>query len=236
MKRERYNIVAKGLVALSTLFFCISCENSIDLFEKKNNAPSLKAELKGEYKESITDSIKIGNAMEYKFNLSDEYKVTLKQEEVEGGSVVLKLGNDTVPYNVEVNPCKGVISFSTSLTGIVKGKITVTDVFNDVTSFPFELVAFTNVKPVCSIVVTKIPEHSNFEASIDLSGSVDPDKRFGGGIELYEYTIGSYYKLTTATYSSIYHIFPTTGTYMIKCRVKDNSGVWSNFVYNNITF
>ncbi len=236
MKREKYNKVAKGLIALSTLFFCVSCENDVDLFKKENNKPSLTAEVKGVYVENISDSVKIGIPMVYKFSLKDEYKVIIKRIELEGGSVALKTGNDTVPYNIEINPCKGIVSFSSSAVGTVKGKFTIKDVFDVETEFPFELVSFTNVKPVCKIVTTKIPEHSDFEATIDLSGSVDPDLRFGGGIVLYEYNIGNYYKLSTEIYSSIYHIFPSTGTYMIKCRVKDNSGVWSNYVYSNITF
>ncbi len=236
MKREKLYKVIKGLLALSTLFFCVSCENDVDLFKKENSKPSLNVEIKGVYVDNVTDSVKIGTPMQYKFTLSDEYMVTIKRVELEGGSVALKTGNDTVPYNIEVNPCKGIISFGSSSVGTLKGMFTIKDVFDEETVFPFELVAFTNVKPVCKIVKTKIPEHSNFEALIDLSGSIDPDLRFGGGIVLYEYNIGNYYKLSTEIHSSIYHIFPTTGTYVIKCRVKDNSGVWSNYVYDNITF
>ena len=101
--------------------------------------------------------------------------------------------------------------------------------------FSFRVVAFDNMLPVAQLKINTVALNSPYEIEISAIESYDQDEKYGGEIVEWEYMVGSYYKYNTTEYSSIYHILPTTGTYTISLRVKDNDGVWSNTVYESVS-
>ncbi len=224
------------LITVGVLIILSSCDKRENLFEKYNEKPVLQVEKQRELVENLTDSIKIGFDMSYKMIIQDEGAVLISVDEIEGGEIILKNGNDTLHFGKGIIPCKGNMLFKANSSGLVVGRLLMTDMFGAKKVFNFELKAFDNVRPQCKLSVLKIPEYSQYETIISLENSFDPDLRFGGGIIEYEYRVGNYYTLKTTEFKKINHIFPGPGTYMIKCRVKDSNNAWSDYVYSEVKF
>jgi hypothetical protein len=231
-------------ICLIYAIMALSCDSSADSFKEKNDPISFEIRTSdgiydyARYKQ-YEDSVKIGQPRTVHFTLFDDMKeLTLSASFDKGGNnVVIVLENDTIiserQYNVPVGKRMD-INITGKSPGEVIGQLKFIDYYGESLSLPIYLFVFDNLYPVCKMDIKEVKELSEYEYLIDLSKSFDADAKFGGNIESYEYKIGNYYFLTTEK-SSIYHIFPTTGAYDIKCRVKDNDGAWSDVVSTKVT-
>jgi hypothetical protein len=186
------------------------------------------------------DSIKIAQIRTVQLTFKDDVKSLNAKVYFDKGenniSAILN-NTDTIKHNISYTvaidePVQ--INFIGRKQGQVAGTLEFSDYYGEKSSTLLELFVFNNLYPVCRLQIKEVKELSDYEYLIDLSSSFDRDARFGGNITTYEYKIGNYYSLTTDR-DAIYHIFPTAGTYDVKCRVKDNDGAWSDIVSTKIT-
>jgi hypothetical protein len=220
-----------------------ACDREYDLFTDVNkvNLSFEESEITESLKLTngvLKDSIKLGQIRTYSIDVgggSNENALQIDRLNP-SPTVDFYLNAEDTPITSAVNIVRGrnIVGVKGVATGSGKGSITITDVYNHTVIIPYDFTVFYNIPPVCRLSVMPIKELSPYEALIELSGSVDGDEKFGGYITQYEYRIGGYYKLNTMA-PSIFHIFPTSGTYEIRCRVRDSDGVWSDFTTGTIT-
>jgi hypothetical protein len=232
------------IICIVTVITALSCDSSIDLFKSKNDPILFEIRTNdGIYDyaryERYTDSVKINQPRTIHLTITDDMTELSLSAWFDKGenNVSITLDNDTIisDHNYTILAGKRMnINIVGQRAGEVTGQFRFVDYYNESLSLLFSLTVFDNLSPICKMDIKEIKELSEYEYFIDLSKSFDGDARFGGGIDTYEYKIGNYYYLTTER-SAIYHIFPTTGSYDIKCRVKDNDGAWSDVVTTKIT-
>jgi len=85
---------------------------------------------------------------------------------------------------------------------------------------------FRNLTPVALFTVNKIGISSPYEYEVDASASYDRDARFNGKVVEYEYLLANY--KFSSTLSKIRYVFGSPGQKLIRVRVQDNNGDWSN--------
>ncbi len=204
------------VVAFIVQFFCFSCDNREDYFIAVNNAPILKIYKNGaEITEgSITDSLKIGFPYVLNYLITDEEKITL--------NVVREQGQDLVDIKNEK------VTFTGSEEGQSRFTLQAEDSFHATASFTVNFTVFRNIRPVASFTVKKIGVSSPYEYEIDATASYDKDAKFSGKVVEYEYTLQNY--VCTTTLNKIRYVFGSPGQKLIKLRVQDNTGDWSDIV------
>jgi hypothetical protein len=213
MKKAKCIMITLALI-VQLLFN--SCDNRKDYFIEINKTPSLSlvksgVELTGN---SLNDSLKIGEPYTLYYFIRDEEKIPLLAIQQQGKDLV-NTGSDLITF-----------------TGVNEGQsrfsLLAKDSFGASAEFSISFTVFRNIAPVASFTVRKIGVSSPYEYEVDATASLDKDARFNGKIIEYEYTLQNYTFSTTL--SKIRYIFGSAGQKLIKVRVKDNSGDWSNIV------
>ena len=213
MKKVKYFVLT---FTLGVQLFLPSCDNREDYFIDINKVPTLSLvkngiELTGN---TLTDSLKIGQPYLLRYLIIDEEKISIRviQENKEN---LVEIGSEIVTF-----------------TGVGDGQNHITllaeDSFGASAEFSISFTVFRNIAPVALFAVEKIGVSSPFEYEIDASASYDRDARFNGKIVEYEYTLHNYTFSTTL--KKIRYVFGSAGQKLIKVRVKDNSGDWSDIV------
>jgi hypothetical protein len=222
------------------LWWAPSCDRDFDLFEQEKSSISMAFDDAGASLPLtdgvLKDSIKRGYQRVYVVDIrggSDANSIEVKRN---GSQEVLAFSLNGAPIVSALSVARGAnnIGVEGVAVGSGKGSLSIVDVYGHASELPYDITVFYNLPPVCRVSTVNIKELSPYEVLIDLSASYDADERFGGYLDQYEYRVGSYYKLNTAQ-PLIYHIFPTHGAYEIRCRVRDNSGVWSDFAAVEVT-
>lgn len=95
------------------------------------------------------------------------------------------------------------------------------------------IVPFANLPPVAALSYQKLAQNDPREYELNGSTSFDQDAAFGGDVSYYEWTIGSL--VFTRTQPITKYIFSSSGTYVVRLRVADNDGAWSEQVTANIS-
>ena len=213
MKKVKYITITFALIV--QLFFT-SCDNRKDYFMEINKAPTLSLvkngmELTGN---TLNDSLKIGEPYPLYYFIRDEEKTPLLALQDQGKDLV-NIGSELITF-----------------TGVNEGQsrfsLLAKDSFGASAEFSISFTVFRNIAPVASFIVKKIGISSPFEYEVDATASYDKDAKFNGKIVEYEYTLNNYTFSTTL--SKIRYIFGSAGQKLIKVRVKDNSGDWSDIV------
>jgi len=213
MKKVRYITITFALIV--QLYFT-SCDNRKDYFIEINKAPTLSlvkdgVELTGK---TLNDSLKIGEPYPLYYFISDEEKIPLLAIQDQGKDLVT-IGSESITF-----------------TGVNEGQsrfsLLAKDSFGASAEFSISYTVFRNIAPVASFTVKKIGVSSPYEYEVDATASHDKDTRFNGKIVEYEYTLQNY--TFSSTLSKIRYIFGSAGQKLIKVRVKDNSGDWSDIV------
>ena len=213
MKKVKYIMITLALIV--QLYFT-SCDNRKDYFIGINKTPSLSlvkngVELTGN---TFNDSLKIGEPYSLTYFISDEEKIPLL--------AIQDQGKDLVNIGTEL------ITFTGVNEGQSRFSLLAKDSFGASAEFSISFTVFRNIAPVASFTVRKIGVSSPYEYEVDATASHDKDVRFNGKIIEYEYTLQNYTFSTTL--SKIRYIFGSAGQKLIKVRVKDNSGDWSNII------
>ncbi len=185
------------------------CTDYSDYFQSVNKDPLLSINSMSE----LYDTLKIGHKNQYNLSVVDEEIITISFTQTEYDSLSI---NNSV------------------LTVFAKGegdnKITLSamDSFNKEATAIMYLHTYVNLPPVA---VLEISETSYSGVKLDASKSFDKDYKYGGRIVRYYYNINGY--LVEDNLSSINYIFESTGNKLIKLKVKDNEGRFSNEVSMN---
>ena len=212
MKKVKYITITFALIVL----FFTSCDNRKDYFMEINKAPTLSlvkngVELTGN---TLNDSLKIGEPYPLYYFISDEEKIPLLAIQDQGKDLVT-IGSELITF-----------------TGVNEGQsrfsLVAKDSFGASVEFSVSFTVFRNIAPIASFTVKKIGVSSPYEYEVDATASYDKDARFNGKIVEYEYTLQNY--TFSSTLSKIRYIFGSAGQKLIKVRVKDNSGDWSDMV------
>lgn len=111
-----------------------------------------------------------------------------------------------------------------------KFRMTVADTWDKTNTIDFDLTFFDNLPPTAAFNLNVISAN---EYEFNATSSLDQDKKWGGYIRQYEYVINNSFVITT-TNNKIRHVF-TSGTHIIKLRVKDSDNVWSSYTQNTVT-
>lgn len=204
------------MVVVAVLLF--SCNETYDPFEEDNLAPRIltRSPYLTEYSLFTVDSVKVGHTYELAVSIEDEGRVNVTTD--------CTNPNWTSDYDGET------LSVSPSGVGEADIVVSATDVYERTVKATIRIVCFDNVAPVAKASCDVIAILTPYERMINASKSFDPDQKYGGGIEAYEFTIGG---IQTAINDDgvLYHIFPEAGQYRIRVRVRDNDGVWSEEFY-----
>jgi hypothetical protein len=93
-----------------------------------------------------------------------------------------------------------------------------------------ELRTFRNLRPVCKAIVIPTFDEPNqyIDIEINASDSYDKDRRYGGYIVEYKYTIDGIDDPTITDKSRITQVLRSTGRRNIVVSCKDNDGDWSD--------
>lgn len=235
----------KGILVATALVMVAAqgCYREDDFFKAYNKAPVFAVEKGSSILNTLVDSCKVGSAKMLTYTLKDEGKsCAISVDDNLNGNVVIKqregiydtLRSLSQPYSTGTG--RGEVGFIGKSKGVFHGILSVEDVYGKKTPFEYTMTVVENQAPVCVLEVRSSPEHSPYEYVVDISKSYDRDAQLGGKIVTYDYRIGGYYSFTTDNpqYTILNHIFPTVGKYVVKCRVKDDSGAWSDFTSKEV--
>lgn len=218
-----------------------ACDREYDLFTGVNkiNLSFEESEITESLKLTngvLKDSVKLGQVRTYSIDVGGgSDKNTLQVDRLNPlPTVDFYLNDSLIASAISAARGRNTIGVKGVAAGSGKGSIVITDVYSHTAVIPYDFTVFYNIPPTCRLSVMPIKELSPYEALIDLSASLDGDEKFGGYLTQYEYRIGGYYKLNTGA-PLIYHIFPTSGAYEVRCRVRDSDGVWSDFAMETVT-
>ncbi len=231
------------MITMASTILC-SCTFENDLFEAYKEAPYFIFTYKGQNFEGISDSLKIPSAGLGKTPINFELKINDKSnllqisyEPLQGVGELL-INGDIIERDQINKIARG--NHSAQYVPQRNGKhhliLNLIDLYGNTISKEAQFVVFSNLPPVASCEVRNVGQYSKFEIEIDASKSRDLDEKWGGRVEEYIYKIGSYYEFRTNEFSSIKHIFPGAGTYVISIQVKDNDGAVSEPVFHEIRF
>jgi hypothetical protein len=199
----------KYLVYLFILML-VGCNEVNDYFETVNSTPELTVSDDNEtFSSSIYDTAKIyeNKTLYYKFLDEERLYINVSQSL-----------NDDIVFGANT------ISITPETTGNNQICLNVKDSYGKTATATIYLYTFSNKIPVASLSVTSSSEY----ITIDASGSYDQDHAYGGYITRYYYTINGY--VIDSNLSSVNYVFEDSGTKLIKLKVQDNDGSWSNEV------
>jgi hypothetical protein len=213
MKPLKFCIV---LFVLGGQFFFSSCDNREDYFIEVNKAPSLTLVKSGITLEgnAFSDSLKIGVPLSLQYFIQDEEKIILQVSQEQPKSI-FEIGTEYISFKGET---EGQNVFSLSAK----------DSFNEEVRFSITFTVFRNIAPVAQFTVKKIGISSPYEYEVDASTSYDKDARFNGKIIEYEYTLSNY--KFSSPLNKVRYVFGSPGQKLIRVRVRDNNGDWSNHI------
>lgn len=208
------------ILILSTvvLFTFSGCNETKDPFEKDNQAPviEIKSPYSEVFNEILVDSVKLGKTYKLGFKIKDEQK-----------SLIL---NTTVSNSWKLEQGDGFIQLTPDKEGEANISVSTEDCYSLTASKSMKLVCFKNLGPVANAKCDVIAINHPFERKINALASIDRDKKFGGGIRAYEFTITGN-KPVINNKGFLMYIFPKKGTYRVKVRVQDLDDVWSEDFY-----
>lgn len=211
----------KNIIVLVCSFFILvitSCDKRKDFYQGMNVAPVIEMRKQGTpaFVAGLNDSIK-KKFPDYYLDLkvTDEQKLLLNYS--------LMTATDKF---ILTNSVSGKFTPDTTKLGAHSIVFTSTDSYNLTTTAVATFTVFDNLPPVALFTATKQAIYNSLQYNIDASSSFDGDAKFGGQIVQYQFTINTSYVVTTA-FNNINYIFPSTGSYTINVKVKDNNGVWS---------
>jgi hypothetical protein len=201
-----------GFLFLGILSF-YRCTDVHDYWEVQDNSPHFK--FLPSQADTVIDSLKVSQTNTYKYSIIDEET-----------KLVPKIQKST-NYQVTVDSINQIISLKALSPTHSLIVIKVIDSFGKTAISIIDIVIFSNLAPVAILKynITKDADNNSFVKFI-ASDSYDMDKKFGGTITNYEYSLDGNL-VTTSTLSTLTKDI-SQGNHTISLRVKDNDGTWSN--------
>jgi len=231
----------KAALCLIFVVLLAACDREFDLFEKTNkvNLSFEESEIAEGLKLTngvLKDSVKRGQVRSYRVDITGGSDNNVLQVDRLNASQAVEfyLNDSLIDHSRQIARGKNTVGVKGVVAGSSRGSLVIKDTYERSVTIPYEFTVFYNLPPTCRVSIMSIKELSFHEMLIDLSASSDNDEKFGGYIDQYEYRVGSHFRLNT-TSPLIYHILPNDGVYEVRCRVRDDSGVWSDYNVQTIT-
>lgn len=196
-----------------------SCNNRKDYFENTGHILSLSKTGSTQLMTSLEDSVKGTSTYTCKYSISTNENLKLNFKFKKGNAVVSSVAN-----TVNVTP---------SDTGLTIIDFWVTDKIGAVSNAELKLTRFKNLKPVAVLSYYRIPSASPVDVFV-AHDSYDRDKRFGGTITSYIYSIQPLNYNPVLSKDTMFYYISVPGTYTASLQVKDNDGELSDIVYKQI--
>lgn len=210
-----------------------ACDTRIKDFETNNTAPVL---LFANGKDTYIDTCKIGmygyDYLPVCLSIKEDNKPIAELSYAHDVLIDLyfkdvKLLNDKIPHG----DTGTIVKFVPKLEGTSHTVFTATDKFGLSSKAQLTVFTFTNMLPEAKLNVTKVENFDPLEYQFDASQSFDKDRKWGGNIIKYVYSINGFEIVTIKPV--INYIFPNPGTYTIKLHVIDNNNMSSSSI--NVT-
>ena len=211
----------------ASVFFFWKCDGSEEFIKRLNDPPYFL--LDGDRVVFLEDSAKLD--VNYEMPVVMDPNENLSRLIFDGQGSIFVNERETASV-LEVDGSNLNLRYKPNNSGLKSLKITVFDDFNSKADLRVDLTVFDNFRPLALFTVEHPDTGGLFERVINASVSKDPDLKFGGGIEEYEYTFLGIKRKTGDPTQTI--IFPKSGTYQIILRVKDNDGAWSDSFSKNV--
>lgn len=210
----------KQLIYIFMALALIACDTTEDYFSKDNQVPELTIKGSGhsEFARHVADSVKLKTQFySLQYLIDDETTQTVI---IDTDSLSYEQYNDSIVFKV-------------NHTGTSHIKLSVTDEFNTSDNIGFKLICFDNLLPVAKLTIEETEEEGLF--LFDASQSYDQDKKYGGKILLYRYTIDSKV-IETSKPEILLVLDKNTSSYTISLQVMDNDNSWSEPVSLTVNF
>jgi len=229
----------RKLILLLAVCSLLGCKDRFDTIGTVPTSPSVKIFYLNSLKKFHRDSVKISSpnynyfGVDLRLSDSDRYYTSLTYKYVTGsGNLVYR--SDTLRSNLlPFDAYRCLVRFSPTGEGLTRISFTVTDQLNNQSEAALELLTFTNLLPVSSLLVMPIKSLDPLEYLIDASASYDADRHYGGGIVQYIYQVDG--QTIATSKSQIKHIFSSRGVYTITVQTKDNDGGLSPLVTQQVS-
>lgn len=196
-------------ISLVFLVICSGCTDYKDYFEGINKTPEIKINNTPQ----AFDTLKVGFSHSYHLNISDEEPLV---------AAVSQSGKDSIRQD------RGELVILAKAEDDNEITLEAVDSYSKKATAKLYLHTFKNLPPVAKLTVT-----GSENVVLDASASYDQDSKFGGKIVRYYFTINNY--VIDVSKSPINYVFETSGVKLIKLRVQDNEGLWSDEIIINHT-
>jgi hypothetical protein len=210
------------------LFFLASCDTRKNVLKSKLPVSKIQVQRfaspnKVEDCGDLKDTIKLFRDYTLGYELKNPQKKPIIETYLHEQNVLVK------KEMFSFDDLKGEISFKAQAI-LYNVKIQYNVPFGTSVGCAVRIVVLANVPPVPKMNI----EVSKNDVSVDLSGSYDPDEKYGGGIKNYELTITGQDAPEVVYNTTQYKKTLGKGTYGFSFRCQDNDGVWSHIVNKTI--
>jgi hypothetical protein len=218
MIRRSILLVLTGIYLLT-----LSCNDFKDYSADINIPPILKISKlsQNDFQTMVNDSFKMGTGNSYSLNYSFIYlsNLPINYEFLSGSGTI------------DINYLKDVITISTQSEEDIYIRFFVEDIYNNISEVKTDILFFKNLPPVALFTYNI----NGSTLSIDARSSYDKDKKWGGYVTKYEFTLNGV--VSTSTDGSYYQEIESNKSYDLKVRVLDNNNTWSDYsesIINNL--
>ncbi len=232
----------KKLIYVLTVIVLASCDYEADIFEEMKGEPTFNFIYQGKIQESVNDSAKISTAdlgtktIDFNLELIDKSRYMDLQVQNVSGSGEMYIDANLVANQVSVPNGTIKCSYKPLDEGTHIIDLVLMDQYGKAQKRRLKLFVFNNLTPVAVCEVKTIGQNSPYEIEINAEDSFDLDANWGGHVVKYIYKIGNYYNYETDRFSSIKHICPGPGKYIVSLQVIDNDNGISQTVFKEISF
>ena len=234
----------KALCIISALVYLIGCDDKETSLEDLNIAPSLEYFTRSstQWEEVVKAETIIDSSKVWTLENNSVYPAVLRAKDPNlnfGDITITSLDNDLTFFidnvlyeNMITVPLDSfAIAVRNPIQSTKRFSIKVLDTWGKENSVEYEINFLNNKGPIARLELLEKNEISPNEYEINAVNSFDRDKSIGGFIVVYEYTIDGV--ISTIPTNKIHHVF-SIGSHIIKLRVQDNDGVWSEQINRNL--
>jgi hypothetical protein len=189
-----------------------SCSDLKDYYASVNQSPVIEfPDVASIVKNEVTDSLKLGFEYHLRFTIEDEEKLKLILPSNPGYSI----SSDSSEIKIKGKSEGHYILFLEACDSFKKyGRATIT------------LTVFSNLLPQAILNYVIEPIGDSYQLLLDGSSSYDRDKKFGGAVSEFKFTINT--NTIQSTESKIRVSVNKDQTYTLRFQVEDNNDAWSD--------
>lgn len=236
----------RKLIITAIIFNCIftGCDQQIDALHRLNKSTNIEYYTlsKARWEEAMNSAVIIDTGkVSSEMALGRVYSASIRLKNKNGNYVSALIENlsegqlyinSMLIDQIDLNEDSVNLTYGSKNAGVHKFRIRAWDSFSEESSFEFSLLLRANISPVAKLDISRISQVHHNEFQLDASGSYDRDDRYGGDIISYQFLINDV--VINSQRKIIKHIFKAGDT-VVRVRVQDNDGEYSDFVEKKLT-